>query len=155
MKFYSAYNRPPANAEPKCPKEVQDYILDIETNALVCSGTIPFYERIQSFHDSTRLSTKLKRFASGDSTALGAGIARDSDFSGAPTDLRQVLDLRQKINQDFTALPNDIRQLFGNNVASFEAAVKDGTAERRIFDHLTKQQPGGSEPGGSNPPAGE
>ena len=161
MKFYSSFDRPASVAEPKCPKEIPDYILDSETGTLVNCGTIPFYERIQSYHESTKLTTKLKRFASGDSTALGSGIVSNSDFSGVPTDLREVLDSRKKISQDFSTLPGDIRELFKNDLAIFEQAVLDGTAERRIYEHVTSQSgngaagASGTAAGGQNPPAGE
>lgn len=136
MKFYSSYNRPPSRAHEECPKEMQDYIKDETTGELVPSGKIPFYERIQSHYESSTLAAKLKRFAMGDNSALGVPSDSYGDFTGMPTDLRQILDSRQKVHQDFANLPDDIRAIFNNDFDSFESAVKDGTAERRIVEQL-------------------
>lgn len=137
MKFFTAYEPAASLPEPQCPKEVPDFILDEESDTLVNCGTIPFYERIQSYHESTRLSTKLKRLSMGDSTALGVGNNSSGDFSGAPADLRQVLDSRKKVKEDFNALSGELRAVFNNDFNEFEKSVREGTAERRVFERLT------------------
>lgn len=153
MKFYSAYDPAPALPEPECPREVPDFILDEETDTLVTCGTIPFYERIQSYHESTKLSTKLKRFTMGDTTALGVGDSSSSDFTGAPADLRQVLDARKKITEDFKSLSSELRGVFNNNFDEFEKSVREGTAERRIYEQLTNSRSSSKSGGPASEPS--
>lgn len=150
MKFYSSYDRPPSEPHKECPKVMDDFVLDEDSGELVKVGVIPFYERIQSYHESTTLSAKLKRFAMGDSLALGTPNNNYGDFTCMPTDLRQVLDSRKKVIEDFNNLSPDIRNIFNNDFDAFEQSVKSGTAERRIYDYL-KSNPGGQSSGGQAP----
>lgn len=152
MKFYSSYNRPPSVFHEPCPTEVQDYIKDSTTGELVPCGKIPFYERIQSYHDSVNLSAKLKRFAMGDSSALGSLGGSFGDFTAMPSDLREVLDSRQKVVQGFEALSPDIRGIFNDSFEEFEKAVTNGTAERRIYEYQQSISSGGAiDPGAGSP----
>lgn len=141
MKFYSSYTRPPSKCHEPCPTEQTDYIKDQATGQLVECGKIPFYERIQSHHESTTLSYKLKRFALGDTTALGNLGGSFGDFTEVPADLRAVLDSRQKVQTDFNNLDSDIRAIFNDSFEEFEKSVREGTAERRIKDSLKTRTP--------------
>lgn len=146
-KFYSSYNRPPSKAHIPCPFTQKDYVKDAASGELVECGTIPFYERIQSYHESTTLSSKLKRFAMGDNTALGMPGGSFGDATQMPTDLRSILDSRKKVLEDFNSLPEDLRGIFENDFDKFESSVRDGTAERRIYDHIKSNSPQGQAPG--------
>lgn len=148
MKFFSAYNRPPSKAHCQCPFEIEDYIKDTTTGELVPCGKIPIYERIQSFYESTTLSSKLRRFSLGDSTALGNPGGSYGDFTQVPSDLRSILDARKKVYEDFNGLDANLRAIFNNDFDEFEKSVREGTAERRIYDYnkskvaTTGQTPG-------------
>lgn len=146
-KFYSSYNRPPSKAHAPFPFVQKDYIKDAASGELVECGTIPFYERIQSFHESTTLSAKLKRFAMGDNTALGMPGGSFGDVTQMPNDLRSILDSRKKVLEDFNNLPDDLRGIFENDFDKFESSVRDGTVERRIYDHIKSTSPQGQAPG--------
>lgn len=147
MKFYSSYNAAPRKVHSKCPRTEIDYIKDITTGELVACGEIPIYERIQSYHDSTCLTSKLKRFALGDSSTLGSAGGSFGDFTNMPSDLRQVLDSRKKIEQDFASLPGDIRGIFEDSYTKFEEAVRNGTAERLIAESYARSSGAGVSPG--------
>lgn len=149
MKFYTPYSPPPSKPHPSFPFEIKDYIKDSSTGELVECGTIPIYERIQSYHESTTLTYKLKRLAMGDNSALGLPSDSYGDYTEVPTDLRQILDARKKIIQDFNNLPDDLRKVFNNDFNLFEESVKDGTAERRIYDY-TCTVSGQVSPGGAS-----
>lgn len=141
MKFHTAYSPAPSVSEPSCPKEITDYIKNATTGELEPCGTIPVYERIQSYHESTKLSTKLKRFAMGDVAALGVPRDCDVDLVGIPTNLQDVLNARKKVENDFNSLPGDVRAIFENDFQRFYAAVNDGTAESKLgkyFSSLAK-----------------
>lgn len=139
MKFFSSYDPPPRKVHEKCPFEIPDYILDETTGELEPAGTIPFYKEIQSYADSCRLDYKLKKFAMGDTSILNGAAGIYGDFTDAPTDLRQILDSRKKLNKDFTELPEAVRALFGDSFDEFEKSVKDGTAERILGDYFRSE----------------
>lgn len=153
-KFFSAYNRPPSKPHCACPRVIKDYIKDSTTDELVEIGTIPFYERIQSHHDSCTLSSKLKRFAYGDTSAIPQSGGFYGDFTQVPTDLRAILDARKEIIENFGKLGEDVRAVFGNDFEQFEQAVRDGTAERKIYDY-NKSKSSQSPVGGSAPVSGQ
>lgn len=139
MKFFTPYtNNHKTIYEPKCSKIVQDYILDESSGELVPSGTINQYERTQSYHESTKLSCKLARFGLGDALALGVPHDCNVDFSGVSADLREVLDSRKNIQNQFNAFPAELRQLFNNDFATFEEAVKSGNADRLVTEYIGK-----------------
>lgn len=135
MKFNTSYSPGPSKAEPKCPREVPDRILNKSTGKLEVVGTIPIYERIQSHHESSTISFKLKRFAMGDSVALGSPRDCDVDLCGVPSTLQDVLAVRKTIQDQFGELPADVRECFANNFESFYQAVIDGTAERKLSEY--------------------
>lgn len=134
MKFNTSYSPGPSKAEPKCPREVPDRILNKSTGKLELVGTIPFYERIQSHHESSTISYKLKRFAMGDASSLGSPRDCDVDLSGVPTSLQDVLAVRKTIQDQFGELPADVRECFANNFEAFYSSVIDGSAERKLSD---------------------
>lgn len=156
MKFYSAYNRPPSKAHAPCPFDQDDFLKDTATGELVPCGKIPTYERIQSYHESTLLSFKLKRFAMGDSSALGVPGGSTGDFTQVPSDLRSILDARQKVYEDFQGLDASLRGIFSNDFNEFEKSVRDGTAERRIYEYNKSKagQPGQASGAGGTPEGG-
>lgn len=156
MKFFSSYNRPPSKAHEPCPTVVDDFVKDSASGELVKVGQIPFYERIQSYHDSTTLSAKLKRFSMGDSSALGMPGGSSGDFSQVPSDLRSILDARQKVYEDFQGLDASLRGIFSDDFNEFEKSVRDGTAERRIYEYNKSKasQPGQASGAGGTPEGG-
>lgn len=143
MKFYSPYINPRSSLpEPECSKFIKDYILDEASQELIESGSTNFYERIQSYHESSKLSCKLARFGLGDTYALGVPRDCDIDLSGIPGDLREVLDSRSHIQEQFNAFPAELRKLFSDSFSIFEKSVSEGTADSILRDFLGKLSAG-------------
>lgn len=134
-KFYTSYNVPPSLAEPKCSKEKDELVYDEAQEKLVKTGTIPFYEEIQSHYESTRLDHKIEQFRRGNSVALG--IPRESyvDVSNVPTNLADVLNSRQKAAKEFDNLPEGIRALFGGKFSEFTKSLENGSYDDKIGEY--------------------
>lgn len=138
-KFFSPYLNPRSSLpEPECSKFIKDYILDEASDELIESGSTNFYERIQSFYESSKLSCKLARFGLGDVNALGIPRDCDINLSGIPSDLREILDSRAHIQEQFNAFPSELRNLFSNSFSVFEKSVKEGSADSILRDFLGK-----------------
>lgn len=144
MKFYSSYNVPPSKEENKCPKTLQNYVFNSVSRKLEKTDTIPFYEEIQSHYESTKLSTKLTRYTMGDITALGFESGSYVDVSGQNTNLATVLNTNEIAKTEFNKLPNDIKQLFGNNFAEFVRCVNDNTVEQKLINYVKQKSNVGS-----------
>ena len=156
IKFRTPYsNRPGRRIHCACPESKPDYILDETTNKLVECGTIPFYERIQSYHESTLLTYKLRKFNLGDSTALGSPHGIYGDFTNLPGSVQEVLQLQSNVKDSFNNLPNDVKAVFGYSFDQFYEATIDGTAERRIRDSLKSSNRGAGSPSGGPTGASE
>lgn len=160
MQFNTAYNHLSGKAEPECPKVIKDYIYNKELDCIEESGTTPFYERIQSYADSTRLDKKLEQFRLGNTLALGVPSGEYGDFSTQPSSLEEVLQARDNAKQQFESLPEGIRRLFSNSYSEFAKSLQDGTYSAKLqqyaIDELKKlgnvaAAPGSQNPGTENP----
>lgn len=134
-KFYTAYNVPASCSEPPCPKERKGFIYDSVSECLTETETIPFYEEIQSYYESTRLDHKIEQFRRGNSLALGIPGGEYIDVSDVPTNLAQVLSSRDKARNDFYKLPEGIRNIFGNDYEQFVDSLQDGSYESKLTDY--------------------
>lgn len=148
MKFNTSYSPGPSKVHVKCPKERPEKKLNESTNKIENVGIDPFYERIQSYADSCRLSTKLERYRRGDITALGTRSVQYLDTSNSPRSLQEVLQAGDKIGDSFKRLPDSIRGVFNNSVSEFVSAVKDGSYESKVLEYakseLSKSRTGSS-----------
>lgn len=153
-KFYTAYDVPTPIIEPKCPKERKGFIYDSVNECLTETETIPFYEEIQSYYESTRLDHKIEQFRRGNTLALGVPGGEYLDVSNVPTNLAQVLSSRDKARQDFYKLPEGIRNIFGNDYEKFVDSLQDGSYESRLTEYAktisNTGNSGGQAPGSGN-----
>lgn len=148
FKFRTPYrNRSPHAIHCKCPLTQRDFIKNEETGELEELTPIPFYERIQSYADSTKLAYKLRQFSLGDSNALGCAGGSYGDFTECPASLQEILQSQDNIKRSFYNLPENVRAIFNNNFELFAESTINGTAERKILEGLGVSNTGGSEPG--------
>lgn len=135
MKFNTAYAPGSSLPEPEGLKVIPEYTLNESTGNLEKIGDIPFYDRIQSHYESTRLDYKLRQYQLGNTLALGVPSGTFGDFSGQPTNLAQVLNSKQNAQQQFEQLPAGIKQLFNGSYADFVASLEDGSYEAKLGEY--------------------
>lgn len=75
-------------------------------------GTENTNEIIESYRESTELTTILARFANGDTSALNRFKCIYGDFVNAPKDYREALQAVLNSESAFNALPLSVRQQF-------------------------------------------
>lgn len=136
MKFFSSYNPGLSEAEPECPKELQNYCYNELTCKLEKTDKIPFYKEIQSHYESTKLSTKLTAYSMGDFTALGFERGSFVDVSGQNTNLATILNTNEVAKGEFNKLPADVKQLFNFDYTEFVRSVESGSFEKRIANFI-------------------
>lgn len=139
MIFNTAYSPGISKFHCKCQKIRADLQLNSSTLKLEKTGDDPYYERIQSYADSCRLSTKLERYRRGDLTALGTHPVQYFDASNSPGSLQEVLQAGDKIGDSFNRLPDSIRGIFNNSVSEFVSAVKDGSYESKVLEYAKSE----------------
>lgn len=153
MKFNTCYSPGPSEAHVKCPTQRDELQYNTSTGKIEKVGIDPFYERIQSYADACRLSTKLERYRRGDLTALGTNDSTYADISNMPNSLEEALQGGNKIGDTFQRLPDSIRGIFNDSVNEFITAVKDGTYESKVLEYAKSElaKSGGSSetPGGN------
>lgn len=140
MEFKTMFS-PPTSKAKECSKTERDnLIFDKVTKKIVSDGTKDqFYERTQTFYESTRLSNKISAFMRGDSSALGVGAGQYGDFTNLPKSLEEVFESGSRARQQFDKLPDSIRGIFNNDYKQFAEAVAKGEFNSRLEEY-TKQQ---------------
>lgn len=88
-------------------------VLDDGSIRLRPIGTEDTNEIIESYRESTELSTILARFANGDTSALNKFEGMYADFVNAPKDYREALQAVLNSEHAFNALPLSVREKFG------------------------------------------
>lgn len=158
IKFATAYAPLPSVPEKECPQELQDYKYNKATRELEPTKKIEFYKEIQSHYESTKLSTKLQRYAMGDTAALGFPSGTFGDFADLPTNLATVLNAKQTAQESFSKLPSELRQLFNNDFTEFIRSVENGTYQQRLVEYAAAHggSNGGTAAAGTEPaPSGD
>lgn len=153
MTFNTSYCPGISIAEPACSFTRPALIFDQVAKKLINTGVEPYYERIQSHYESTKLSTKLEQYRRGNVTALG--IPSDNgyiDISNAPDNLAEVLKAGTQLRDQFERLPDAVRELFGNNFGTFSTALQDGTYYTKLNEFAKSElaKINGSNSGESN-----
>ena len=105
---------------------------------LVESGRENLYDYIQSFKESTDINVILKKYASGDVSALAKSQGSFFDCTGMPRTYAEMLNTVIAAENTFNSLPVDEREKYG---FSFE----------RWLSELDKSSSAGSEPSGTEP----
>lgn len=146
MKFYNSFNPPPSMAEVQCPFELQDYIYNSKTMKLEPTKKIPLYKEIQSFHESTKLSTKLTAYSMGDFSSLGFESDSYFDVSGQESNLANVLNTQQVAEKEFERLPNELKSIFHGDFTEFVKCINDNTLESRITSYIRGKNGGIANP---------
>lgn len=139
MEFYAAYKYQQDRRSKKTyPKDVPELTLDLN-DKIITTGTVPFYERIQSHADFCRLDRKIEQYRAGNTLALGVPGGEYGDFSNQPTDLAKVLNSKQEGQAAFEQLPESIRGIFGNSYSEFAKSLQDGSYQGRIEKYAAEQ----------------
>lgn len=140
MEFKTMFNPPRSKAKLCSNTERDNLIFDKRTQTIISDGTKDqFYERIQSYYESTRLSNKISAFMRGDSGALGVGAGQFGDFTNFPKSLEEVLSAGSRARQQFDKLPDSIRGIFNNDYKQFAEAIAKGEFNSKL-EQYTKQQ---------------
>lgn len=96
---------------------------------LVESGRENLYDYIQSFKESTDINVILKKYASGDVSALAKSQGSFFDCTGMPRTYAEMLNTLISAENTFNSLPVDEREKFG---FSFERWLSE-------FDKITSE----------------
>lgn len=94
----------------------------------------PLHEYIQSFKESSSIDNIIRRFKSGDSTALNPTPGAFGDFTTAPTNLADFLNRQIDAHNLFNKLSPEIRSEFNNDPTRFFLSM--GTSE---FDSILEK----------------
>lgn len=122
--FYSAYNRPKTiSANPKIYDKLQvlyrEEVIDGEV-CLVEDGVRDIYEAIQTHADDGDLVLTIQRLSMGYDVELNPEGAY-TDFSDAPLTLADAQNKIIQVKDEFSKLPPEVRQKFGNSAESYIA----------------------------------
>lgn len=96
------------------------------------SGRINLYDEIQSHAESCDIHVLLKRYESGDPTALSQRQGFFGDFLDFPKTYAEALNHMNEMESRFMKLPPDVREKFGNSFSEFLAA----SGEADFLDRL-------------------
>lgn len=96
------------------------------------SGRINLYDEIQSHAESCDIHVLLKRYESGDPTALSQRQGFFGDVLDFPKTYAEALNHMNEMESRFMKLPPDVREKFGNSFSEFLAA----SGEADFLDRL-------------------
>lgn len=103
---------------------------------LVCVGTDDLWELHNANADSYDVNNIVKRFQSGDISALNRVQGTYLDLTGMPNDLRGMYDFSKALEKAFYSMDSDLQAKFDN---SFETWLKTaGSSE--WFESMKKEQ---------------
>ena len=86
------------------------------------SGRINLYDEIQSHAESCDIHVLMKRYESGDPTALSQRQGFFADVLDFPKTYAEALNHMNEMESRFMQLPPDVREKFGNSFSEFLAA---------------------------------
>ena len=115
------------------------------------SGRINLYDEIQSHAESCDIHVLLKRYESGDPTALSQRQGFFGDFLDFPKTYAEALNHMNEMESCFMQLPPDVREKFGNSFSEFLAA----SGEADFLDRLGIKPAETKEPTPAIPPEGD
>lgn len=87
------------------------------------TGKDDLYASIQSHADSCCVDTIIRRYNSGDMTALSQRQGLFLDTTAYPASFADLLNIVRDHQLAFEALPADLRSKFGNNFAAWASAA--------------------------------
>ena len=96
------------------------------------SGRINLYDEIQSHAESCDIHVLMKRYESGDPTALSQRQGFFADVLDFPKTYAEALNHMNEMESRFMQLPPDVREKFGNSFSEFLAA----SCEADFLDRL-------------------
>lgn len=126
-----------------------EYKLELDEHGvehLVECGKTDMQEFIQSHADSVDLNLMIQRYTMGDTDALERMQGFYADVSGMPVSMAEMLNVHNKGKMLFETLPQEIREVYGNNYVSFLANPKlyeDMKAQRlkeNVADKNTEEE---------------
>lgn len=123
MKFRTKYDRKRMFTPVGSPEMVQYTAKYDDAGVLVLeeSGKINIYNEIQSHADSVDLNTIIRKYESGDVTALSKMQGAFADVTQLPTTYSEMLNLIRFGEEVFDQLPTEIKQQFNNSFEQFFA----------------------------------
>ena len=98
---------------------------------------------IQASAYATDLAVIYQKFLDGDETVVNVGEGIYGDMTTLPTDINDVVSSKKvldKATASFKALPQEIQDLFGNDVNAYFNAVLENKAQSIVKDYLAKQK---------------
>ena len=99
--------------------------------SLVEVGKIDTWEQIQACRASTDMSLILSRYMAGDTSALSRAQGFYADISEMPQNMHEALSIMLRAQQDFDALPLEVRERFGMDVYRYISEVgTEGFADK-------------------------
>lgn len=90
---------------------------------LVDDGVDDMYAYIQSHAPSVDIHVLLKRFASGDPSALSKRQGIYADVTGMPRTYADLLNTVNDLERQFLSLPVEVREKFGNSFSQYAATL--------------------------------
>lgn len=94
---------------------------------LVHTGNHDLNEFVQASLDGTKVYSILERFAkTQDPSIFNVSQGYYADVSSMPKDLLQVQNMLLNVDKQFSQLPSDVKEKYGNNVYKFYEAVLSG-----------------------------
>lgn len=127
-------------------------VLDDGSILLTPSGKENVKEYINSFVDQTDIAYIIRQLQLGDTSVLNSRTPMYDDFTGAPKDLRQAMQIMLDGERAFYDLPLDTRQKFDNDfrkwlvsVGTDDWALKMFGEKVAVADQETKESEGEKE----------
>lgn len=121
---FSRFVRPKTVAAPPGTEYEDDfeYRVDSQGNKqLVKSGRHNLQDRIQASLESTKIESILRRAQLGDPAALAAVNGQYIDVTGLPRTLAELQSLIIRVEQDFEAMPLDVRRAYDFSAEKYVA----------------------------------
>lgn len=128
--FYTAYNKPPAEATPAGNQYINTYqeIIDKKGKMrLEKTGQTNVYELIQQDAENCKIENILKRVAMGDLEALNQREATYVDATTLPKSLMEAQNLTIRLKDEFYKMPLEVRKEFNNSPEQYVSLM--GTDE--------------------------
>ena len=115
------------------------------------SGRINLYDEIQSHAESCDIHVLMKRYESGDASALSQRQGFFGDCLDFPKTYAEALNHMNEMESRFLQLPIDVREKFGNSFSQFLAA----SGESDFLDRLGIKVDAKNESTPAIPPEGD
>lgn len=123
MKFRTKYDRKRMFTPVGSPEMVRYTPKYDDAGVLVLeeSGKVNIYNEIQSHAESVDLNTIIRRYESGDVTALCKIQGAFADITDAPVTYAEMLNMIRAAEEIFDQLPRDVREAYNNSFEQFFA----------------------------------